>query len=98
MPDEKTLHANASVPILRRLLDERQADLFRTLEAYLDAGANGVVTAENLHIHRSTLNYRLQRINQICEIDLQNPTSRMNLQVALKLMRLFEVAPGDLDD
>ncbi len=94
----KTLHANASVPILRRLLDERQADLFRTLEAYLDAGANGVVTAENLHIHRSTLNYRLQRINQICEIDLQNPTSRMNLQVALKLMRLFEVAPGDLDD
>jgi purine catabolism regulator len=91
-----TLEGNASVPVLRRLLDEKQADLFRTLEAYLDAGANGVVTAENLHIHRSTLNYRLQRINQICDIDLQDPTSRMNLQVALKLMRLFDVTPDDL--
>lgn len=87
----RTLEGNANVPILRLLLEEKQADLFRTLEAYLDAGGNGVGTAEALHIHRSTLNYRLQRIVNICGVDLQDPTTRMNLQVALKLMRLFEV-------
>ena len=81
---------------MRRLLDEKQADLFRTLEAYLDSGGNGVGTAEALHIHRSTLNYRLQRINHIIEYNLQDPMIRTNLQVAVKLMRLFEVDEEDL--
>ena len=46
-------------------------------------------TAETLHIHRSTLNYRLQRISEICACDLSEPLIRMNLQVAVKLLRLF---------
>ncbi len=91
-----TLSGNPYVPLLRRLLDEKQADLFRTLEAYLDSGGNGVGTAEILHIHRSTLNYRLQRINHIIEYNLQDPMIRTNLQVAVKLMRLFEVDEEDL--
>lgn len=91
-----TLTGNQYVPLLRLLLDEKQADLFRTLEAYLDSGGNGVGTAELLHIHRSTLNYRLQRINHIIEFNLQDPIIRTNLQVALKLMRLFEVTEEDL--
>lgn len=85
-----SLQGNAFVPILQRLVDEKQLELFTTLEAYLDAGGNGVGTAETLHIHRSTLNYRLTRITSICEVDLQDPLVRMNLHVALKLMRLFE--------
>lgn len=91
-----TLEGNPYVPLLRRLLDEKQADLFRTLEAYLDSGGNGVGTADILHIHRSTLNYRLQRIFHISEVNLQDPMIRTNLQVALKLMRLFEVDETDL--
>jgi PucR family transcriptional regulator, purine catabolism regulatory protein len=87
----ETLNGNPNVPILRRLLEEKQADLFRTLEAYLDAGGNGVSTADILHIHRSTLNYRLQRIIHVGGVKLEDPLTRMNLQVALKLMRLFEV-------
>ncbi len=91
-----SLKTNPHVQILRRLLEEKQADLFRTLEAYLDNGGNGVGTAEALHIHRSTLNYRLQRIIQICGVNLQDSLVRTNLQIALKLMRLFEVDPDDL--
>lgn len=87
------LHSNPNVPLLRRLLEEKQADLLVTLEAYLDQGGNGVSTAEALHIHRSTLNYRLQRIVQLCGVDLQDPITRTNLQVALKLLRLFDDSP-----
>lgn len=86
-----SLVANPYAPVVRRLLDEQQADLFRTLEAYLDAGGNGVQTAETLHIHRSTLNYRLARIAELCGCDLSDPQMRLNLQIALKLLRLFEV-------
>lgn len=85
-----SLRSNPYVPCLRKLLDEHQADLFHTLEAYLDEGGNGVQTAETLMIHRSTLNYRLERIREICACDLSDPGTRVNLQVALKLLRLFE--------
>lgn len=89
-----SLTRNAQVPRLRRLLKAQQADLFQTLEAYLDAGGNSVQTAERLHIHRSTLNYRLARIKDICEVDLSAPITRMNLHIAIKLMRLFDDLPG----
>jgi len=86
-----SLDTNPYVPLVRRLLEEQQAELFKTLEKYLDAGGNGVQAAENLMIHRSTLNYRLSRIMEMCDVDLSDPLTRMNLQVALKLLRLFEV-------
>jgi PucR family transcriptional regulator, purine catabolism regulatory protein len=85
-----SLTANPHLPALRALRAEHQADLFHTLETYLDSGGSGVSTAERLHIHRSTLNYRLQRITEICRCDLSDPATRLNLQVALKLLRLFE--------
>ena len=87
---EGALTANPFVPALRRLQAEQQADLFHTLEVYLDAGGNGVQTAELLTIHRSTLNYRLTRIEEICDAKLSDPLTRTNLQIALKLLRLFE--------
>lgn len=85
-----SLSQNLQAPVLRRLLAERGADLFNTLEAYLDAGGNSVQTADRLHIHRSTLNYRLARIKEICDVDLSSANTRLNLQIALKLMRLFD--------
>ncbi|MDX2078238.1 MAG: PucR family transcriptional regulator ligand-binding domain-containing protein [bacterium] len=87
------LNDNPLIPALRLLQEEQQADLFHTLEAYLDAGGNGVSTAEILHIHRSTLNYRLERIQEICDVKLSDPIARMNLQMALKLLKLFDVSP-----
>lgn len=89
-----SLTHNPYAPVLRDLLDEKQADLFNTLEAYLDEGGNSVQTADILHIHRSTLNYRLVRIKEICNVDLSSPTIRMNLHIALKLMRLFDDING----
>jgi DNA-binding PucR family transcriptional regulator len=56
----------------------------------LDEGGNSVQTADTLHIHRSTLNYRLTRIREICEVELSSPAVRTNLQIAVKLMRLFD--------
>lgn len=86
----QSLLLNPYVPGVRKLCEEQQADLFHTLETYLDAGGNSVQTAKNLHIHRSTLNYRLDRIREICGCDLSDPLTRVNLQVAIKLWRLFQ--------
>lgn len=83
------LDANPVIPLLRRLSTEPGAELFRTLEVFVDSGGSGVRTAELLSIHRSTLNYRLERITAITEVDLSDPLTRTNLQIAIKLFRLF---------
>lgn len=89
----EAMRTNPHVPSLRRLQTEQSADLFRTLEVYLEAGGNGVETAGILTIHRSTLIYRLDRIIQELKLEpnaLGDPHIRMNLLVALKLLRLFD--------
>jgi purine catabolism regulator len=84
------LYANPHADALRTLRQSESADLFHTLEVYLDLGGSGIHTAEALHIHRSTLNYRLGRITELIHVDLGDPLQRINLQTALKLLRLFE--------
>jgi PucR family transcriptional regulator, purine catabolism regulatory protein len=84
------LHASPYADDLRRLRGEDGADLFHTLEIYLDHGGSGVAAADSLHIHRSTLNYRLGRITDMTRTDLGDPLQRLNLLTAVKLLRLFE--------
>ena len=84
-----SLDGNPFAGPLRSLQAETGADLFNTLETYLDLGGNGVATAEALHIHRSTLNYRLQRIEQIIDQSLSRPATRLDLHLTLKQIRLF---------
>jgi hypothetical protein len=63
---------------------ERQADLVHTLGVYLDQGGNYDATAAALHIHRSTLRYRLQRIRELSGHDLGHTDTRLNLHVAVR--------------
>ena len=63
---------------------ERQAGLVHTLGVYLDHGGNYDDTAAALHIHRSTLRYRLQRIRELSGHDLTHPDTRLNLHVAVR--------------
>jgi sugar diacid utilization regulator len=64
--------------------EARQADLVHTLGAYLDHGGNYDDTAAALHIHRSTLRYRLQRIRELSGHDLTHTDTRLNLHVAVR--------------
>lgn len=59
-----------------------------TLEAYLDNGADAQQTARSLHIHRSTLYYRLDRIRVIVDADLADGGVRRELHTALRVATL----------
>jgi sugar diacid utilization regulator len=65
---------------------EHNAELIKTLTRYLDAGGNYDDTARMLNIHRSTLRYRLSRIREISERDLQDVNTRLNLHLATKIV------------
>ncbi|MEI2776987.1 MAG: helix-turn-helix domain-containing protein [Tetrasphaera sp.] len=64
--------------------------LIETLSAYLDCGGDAARTAQALHLHRSTLYYRLGRIEEIAGADLRDGTQRLCLHQGLKLRRLVE--------
>ncbi len=76
---------------LGELADEKYAneDFVTTLEAFFEEHANLSQTANKLHIHRNTLLYRMERIEQIGGFDLENPETRLAVHLALKIRRLL---------
>jgi hypothetical protein len=70
-------------PLLRYQRDSRK-DLLSTLDRFLTSGGQMKDTSAALHIHVSTLQYRLKRIEEILGCSLSNPETRFNLSVVLK--------------
>ena len=76
-------------PGLERLLDDpANGPLLDTLEVYLDQAGNAHAAAERMNLHRTSLYYRLQRVEQLAGTDLKDGTERLSLHLALKLARL----------
>ena len=65
------------------------AELVKTLAQYLECGGNYDETAEGLAIHRSTLRYRLQRIREVSQLELNDVDSRFNLHVATRAWKVL---------
>ena len=72
---------------LGALLDydlEHGSELVATLSAYLEAGGNYEATAHALTIGRSTVRYRIRRIQELSGLDLSDPDARFQLQLATR--------------
>jgi purine catabolism regulator len=64
----------------------RRSEFVRTLDAFLRAGGNHMRAARDLNVHRNTLIYRLERIQELLGgADLEDPEMRLNMQLALKI-------------
>jgi sugar diacid utilization regulator len=76
-------------PELARLLENEGAiRLVRTLECYLDHAGDAPETAAALGVNRSSLYYRLRKIEEIAHVDLRDGKQRLALHLGLKLLRL----------
>lgn len=65
-----------------------RGSLVETIDAYFNHHANVSQTAESLFIHRNTLLYRLERIQELTGQDINQADMRLALQLALKLWQL----------
>ena len=68
-----------SLALLKEYDAAHNADFYRTLECFLKEERNYTNCAKLLHIHRSTLIYRIERITELCGIDFTNPDERFHL-------------------
>jgi purine catabolism regulator len=85
------LNENIYIQRLQRLAEHDRthgSQLTQTLETFLENDGNGVQTAQQLYIHRHTLKYRLQRIHDISDLDLDDSLCKLNLRAALLLSRM----------
>lgn len=84
LPGEMVCHEG----ILRLQTSDRGSGTayIQTLRAYLDSGCNAVQTAKSLFIHRSTLLYRLDKIRQILDSDLDDAEELLYLSISLRLL------------
>lgn len=64
------------------------AALTATLEAWTQANGNLVAAAQRLNVHRNTLNYRMQQIQHLTGLDLNDAQHRLNIAIALMIWRL----------
>ena len=65
--------------------DRTQHELVQTLETYFACNGNLSRAARQLHLHRNSLLYRLERIGEVLHADLEDADTRLALQVALKM-------------
>ena len=67
---------------------EKSGNLVQTLRAYLEAGEQQAA-AKRLKIHPNTLRYRLDRVREITGAELDDPETRLNLAVAIRVQGLL---------
>jgi hypothetical protein len=72
-------------PAAETLLALPRPELAETARTVLDAGGDVARAAAALHVHRTTLYYRLDRIRELTGVDLRDGTAREDLHAALRL-------------
>ena len=75
---------------LARLVDydrAHHASLVATLGAWLDAFGDVVAAARAQFVHPNTFRYRLRRVAEVAEVDLDDPDQRFALMLQLRVLR-----------
>src|SRR5699024_1500612 len=69
--------------------EKKSTELVKTLETYFEYNGNLKRMSESLFTHYNTVLYRINRIKDITNMDLDDPNDRLNLEIALKIKELL---------
>jgi len=67
---------------------ENNTEYVKTLEQYIKDKYNITKAARNLHLHRNTLVYRMDKIREILGLPLDDEEEFFSLQMALSALKL----------
>ncbi|MCR1899287.1 PucR family transcriptional regulator ligand-binding domain-containing protein [Irregularibacter muris] len=68
----------------------KDTELVKTLQSYFENNGNLKKISKQLFTHYNTILYRIQRIEEICHVNLQDAHQRLNLEIALKIMYIID--------
>ncbi len=82
---EETLHK------LERYDTKNSSNLLETLEMYLEKQKNIGLSAEFLYIHRNTMKYRINRIEEILGCDLKDDNIIFHITLCIKIKKFLNI-------
>ena len=74
---------NSLEPLMK---EEDGKELIETLKAYFESGSNCNKAASKLFIHSNTVRYRINKIQELCNIDLDDYIERLKLEISLRFL------------
>lgn len=87
--NETGLFVKAQLGLLWEQSQNQSIDLFQTLRVYLENQGQITASAVQLFIHRSTLLYRLEKISDLLQMDINQQRNQFNLILAYHLFDLY---------
>jgi sugar diacid utilization regulator len=90
-PGELERFCSETVAPLVAYDEQYETDLVATVEAFLESDGNVTPTAERLFTHRHTVRYRLERVRELCGLDIFSTEGREKLGLGLKAMRVLGI-------
>lgn len=93
--DEKDSFLENSIIPLLNYDKAHNTELLKTLRAFFEENGNLTNVAKKIYIHYNTVHYRLQRIEKITGLSLDNPDDKLNLEIALKMLNFTDILGGE---
>ena len=83
----------------RRIMEEeKNIELLKTLQIYLQSNMNYSQTAEKMYVHINTIRKRLDKLSEIITLDLDDPVERLNTELLLQFLELQSGERGPAGD
>ena len=67
----------------------KNGELINTLETYYEVNRNLKLTSKKLFTHYNTILYRIKKIEELTGVNLDNPESALNMEIAVNILKLF---------
>ena len=77
--------AHPALAVLKRHDQEKNTEYYRTLFVYLLYERSILLGSEHLHIHKNSFLYRIQKIRDMLDVDLEDPEVRQYLMLSYYL-------------
>jgi len=91
VPNQANLlkYCHPKVITLKKYDEKNKTNYFETLYYYLKYNGNINLTAEKLFIHRNTMGYRMQKIEDILEMDLKDGENIFQLNYSIRILTMM---------
>lgn len=82
-------------PYIDKLLEDNNGACsnVKILYYYLSTERNISMTAKYVHMHRNSVIYRIQKIHDMLNLDLDDPNVRLRLQLSMKMLEMLGRIP-----
>ena len=93
--DNKSLlkdFAHPALTTLRNYDKNKNTNLFETLKAFIQVGFSPTEAADSLYLHRNTFNYRRKKIEELCDISLEDQSTRFQLACSYQIFDYLDNA------